>query len=155
MEISHMAHFLSRFRSHAVCCGLAFVVLACASVGSRHLRGSAEQLHAASNRLYVEAQHPAEDAHGDRISRYAEGLSKAAESFDRAVRDGESRDNVEEQYRRVADRYTQLREGLTTESIEDQNERLLQNFDDVTTAYRRVQGAMNARFPSEKERMHY
>lgn len=134
---------------------LAFLITACATAGGGNLRGSVAQLDAASNRFYVAARYEGEDRYRGRISRYAEGLSKASESLDRAIDRGESRDEIEEQYRRVVDRYSQLHEGLAAEGYADQSTHLLQSFDDVTAAYRKVQGAVGARLASQKERLHY
>jgi hypothetical protein len=136
-------------------CAVAFLAAACASTGSGNLRGTAQQLNAASTRFYTEARYEGDDNYRGRISRYAEGLSKAAEGLDRAVHRGESPDEVEEQYRRVVDRYGQLHDGLAAEGYAEQSKRLLESFDHVTAAYRTVQSAMSARFASEKGRMHY
>ena len=150
-----MKHCLHQRRlSLLVICALTSLA-ACAGIGSGNLRGSAHQLNVASSHLYVQAQYKGEDKYRGRISRYAEGLSKAADGFDQALRNGDSRDDVEEQYRRVTEHYRELHDGLTATGYTEQSEHFEQSFADVTAAYRQVQGVMSARLASERERVRY
>lgn len=150
--MKHRFHQL-RFSVLVVC--VLTSLAACAGMGAADLRGSAHQLNIASNHLSVQAQYKGEDTYRGRISRYAESLSKAAEGFDRALRDGDSRDELEDQYRRVTEHYRELHDSLTSAGHTEQSEHLQQSFADVTAAYRQVQGVMSARLASERERMRY
>lgn len=68
----------------------------------------------------------------DRVGRDAEALAKAARNVDRALDTGHSRDDVETEYRRVADGYEQLHSRLADEGYADQNRNVLEDFDRVT-----------------------
>ena len=82
-------------------------------------------------------------------------LAKAAHNFDRALEKGHSRDDVETEYRRVADGYEQLHSRLADEGYADQNRHVLEYFDRVTAAYRRVEAGMSRRSVSARESARY
>jgi hypothetical protein len=152
--------FVARFHSQwlgSVFSTLALLLLTtvCATSGSQNLRSSALQLDEVSSRFSQDARYEGDDGYRGRVSHDAEGLARAADGFNRAIHESGSRDEVEEQYRRVVDRYNQLHEGLAAEGYAEQSRHLLGSFDDVTSAYRKVQGAMSTRFASERDSRHY
>lgn len=75
--------------------------------------------------------------------------------FDRALDTGHSRDDVETEYRRVADGYEQLHSRPADEGYADQNRHVLEDFDRVTAAYRSVEAGMSRRSVSARESARY
>jgi hypothetical protein len=68
---------------------------------------------------------------------------------------GNSRNDVEGEYRRVTDSYEQLHSQLADEGYADQNRRVLQDFDRVTAAYRDVEDGMSRRSASARDSGRY
>ena len=82
-------------------------------------------------------------------------LAKAAHNFDRALDKVHSRDDVQTEYRRVADGYEQLHSRLADEGYADQDRHVLEDFDRVTAAYRNVEAGMSRRSVSARESARY
>jgi hypothetical protein len=122
----------------------AFVFAACATT-HESLRTSANRMDDASTRFAAEIRYQGNDSKRDRVSRDAEALAKAAHNLDLALSKGESRANVEDEYRNVSDSYGQLHTQLSEEGYAVQDKRVLEDFDRVTTAYRDLEVGMGHR----------
>ena len=125
----------------SVSCSAAAAGLLTAYATSRSdsLRTSASRLDDASRHFSSQIQFHGDDSRQGRISRDAEDLAQAARTLDQAVIDGGSNENLQSDYRRVTDRYEQLRGQLGDDGYAEQNRRVLQDFDRVTAAYRDVE----------------
>jgi hypothetical protein len=137
------------------CCISACLLAACATTRTESLRASASRLDDASSHFSSQVHYQGDDSRRDRVGRDAEALAKAAHNFDRALDTGHSRDDVETEYRRVADGYEQLHSRLADEGYADQNRHVLEDFDRVTAAYRNVEAGMSRRSASASERARY
>ena len=121
------------------------LLAACATSRPESLRTSASCLDDASRHFSSQIQFHGDDSRHGRISRDAEDLAQAARTFDHAVVDGGSTENLQSDYRRVTDRYEQLRGELGDDGYAEQNRQVLQDFDCVTAAYRDVETGMGSR----------
>jgi hypothetical protein len=121
------------------CSAAPALLVACATSRSDSLRTSASRLDDASRHFSSQIQFHGDDSRQGRISRDAEDLAQAARTLDQAVIDGGSNENLQSDYRRVTDRYEQLRGQLGDDGYAEQNRRVLQDFDRVTAAYRDVE----------------
>ena len=145
-----MKSFLKKFQL-LMSCGVAAILLAaCVTDRAESLRVSAAHLADASSDFSAQIRHQDDDSSRDLVSRDAEALAKAAHNFDQALNRGESRAEVEDEYRRVADNYERLHEQLAAEGYAAQNRRVLEDFDRVTVAYRRVSAVMDTRVASTR-----
>jgi hypothetical protein len=132
-------------------CAAVCVLAACVTTRAESLRASASRLDDASSHFSSQIQYQGDDSRRGRVSRDAEALAKAARNLDRALQKGNSRDDVEGEYRRVRDNYEQLHSQLAAEGYADQNRRVLEDFDRVTTAYRDVEAGMSRRSASARD----
>ena len=131
--------------------GVAAILLAaCVTNRAESLRTSAARLDEASSQFSAQIHYQGDERSRDRVSRDAEALARAAHNFDQALLKGETRAEVEDEYRRVADNYEQLHEQLAAEGYAAQNRRVLEDFDRVTAAYRKVELAMGTRTASTR-----
>jgi hypothetical protein len=130
-------------------CAAACLLAACATTES--LRASASRLDDASKDFSSLLQYQGDDGRRDRGSRDAAAMAKAAHNLDVALDKGNSRDDVEAEYRQVTDRYDQLHSQLADEGYAEQNRRVLEEFDRVTAAYRNVEAAMNGRSTNARD----
>jgi hypothetical protein len=145
-------------RTHLVllsCCAAACLLAACATTRTESLRASASRLDDASRHFASQIRYQGDDSRLDRASRDAEALAKAAHNLDHALVDRHSRDDVETEYRRVTDGYEQLHSQLADEGYARQNQRVLADFDRVTTAYRSVEAGMSRRGASARDSRRY
>jgi len=126
-------------------CAVAVLFTACATTRTESLRTSATKLDDASSQFAAQIRYQGDDSKRDRVSRDAEAMAKAAHNLDLALGKGDSRADVEDEYRRVTDSYGQLHSQLATEGYADQDKRVLEGFDRVTTTYRNVEAAMGRR----------
>jgi hypothetical protein len=124
------------------CFAAACLLAACATSRSDSLRTSACRLDDASSHFSSQVQGHEDDSRHGRVSQDADDLAKAARTFDHAVVDGGSNENLQSDYRRVTDRYEQLRGQLGDDGYAEQNRQVLQDFDRVTAAYRDVEAGM-------------
>ena len=136
-------------------CAVACLLAACATTRTESLRASASRLDEASSHFSSQIQYQGDDSRRDRVSRDAEVLAKAARSLDRALGNGNSRDDLDAESRRVTDAYEQLHSQLAAEGYAEQNRRVLADFDRVTTAYRKVEAGMGRRNASARSDTRY
>ena len=127
-------------------CAAVCLLAACVTTRTESLRASASRLDDASSRFASQIRYQGDDSRRGRVSADAEALGKAARNLVRALDKGDSRNDVEGEYRRVTDRYGQLHSQLADEGYADQNRRVLEDFDRVTAAYRDVEAGMNRRY---------
>lgn len=132
-------------------CTAVCLLAACATTRTESLRASASRLDDASRHFSSQIQYQGDDSRWSRVSRDADALAKASHNLDRALQQGHSRDDVEDDYRRVTDSYEQLHGQLADEGYADQNRRLLQDFDRVTAAYRDVEAGMGNRSANARD----
>ena len=132
-------------------CTAACLLAACVTTRTDSLRASASRLDDASSHFASQIPYQGDDSRRGRVSRDAEALAKAASNLDRALQKGDSRDDVEGEYRRVTDRYEQLHSQLADEGYAEQNRRVLEDFDRVTAAYRDVEAGMSRRSASTRD----
>ncbi|HYM34739.1 MAG TPA: hypothetical protein VET48_05035 [Steroidobacteraceae bacterium] len=126
-------------------CAAAIVFAACATTRTDTLRASAARLDDASSRFSAEFRYQGDDNRRERVSRDAETMARAAHNFNFALRNGKSRADVEDEYRRVRDSYGELHSQLADQGYAEQNRRVLEDFDRLTTTYRDVEAAMASR----------
>jgi hypothetical protein len=150
-----MNTYLRKYTMLLSCFTAACLLAACATTRTESLRASASRLDDASSHFSSQVQYQGDDSRRDNVGRDAEALAKAAHNFDRALDKGDSRDDVETEYRRVADGYDQLHSRLADEGYADQNRHLLEDFDRVTVAYRDVEAGMSRRSGSVRESARY
>jgi hypothetical protein len=143
-----MKTYLRKYLALLSGCAAVCLLAACATTRTESLRASASRLDDASRHFSSQIQYQGDDSRLGRVSRDAEALAKAAHNLDRALQQGHSRDDVEDEYRRVTDSYEQLHGQLAAEGYADQNRRVLEDFDRVTTAYRDVEAGMGRRSAS-------
>jgi hypothetical protein len=136
-------------------CTVACLLAACATTRTESLRASASRLDDASSHFSSQIRYQGDDSKRDRVSRDAEVLAKAAHNLDRALGGGNSRDDVDAEYRRVTDGYDKLHSQLAAEGYAEQNQRVLADFDRVTTAYRQVEAGMGRRNASARSSTRY
>ena len=144
-------------RHLAVLSGCAAVCLlaACATTRTESVRASASRLDDASRHFSSQIHYQRDDSRRGRVSGDAETLAKAAHNFNRALDKGNSRNDVEGEYRRVTDSYEQLHSQLADEGYADQNRRVLEDFDRVTAAYRDVEAGMSRRSANARDSGRY
>ena len=124
-------------RLAGMCLALAMALAGCAAMGSR-LQTSAADLDRHSQRFYEDIR----DNGTDRESvRNAQDLAAAADEFHRAVDHGTPRENLDDEFDRVARHYHDLRERYDHTGNRVERE----HFADVTTAYLEVEGALKYR----------
>jgi hypothetical protein len=144
-----MSTYLRKYLVLLSGCTAVCLLAACATTDS--LRASASRLDDASRHLSSQIQYQGDDSRWNRVSRDAEALAKAAHNLDRALQQGYSRDDVENEYRRVTSGYEQLHGQLAAEGYADQNRRVLEDFDRVTAAYRDVEAGMSRRSANARD----
>jgi hypothetical protein len=132
-------------------CAAVCLLAACATTRTESVRASASRLDDASRHFSSQIQYQRDDSRRGRVGGDAEALAKAAHNLNRALDKGNSRDNVEGEYRRVTDSYEQLHSQLADEGYADQNRRVLEDFDRVTAAYRDVEAGMSRRSASTRD----
>ncbi len=140
-----MNTYIGEYVAPVSCSAAAGLLAACATSRSDSLRTSASRLDDASRHFSSQIQFHGDNSRHGRISRDAEDLAQAARTFDRAVVDGGSNANLQGDYRRVTDRYEQLRGELGDDGYAERNRQVLQVFDRVTAAYRDVEAGMGSR----------
>jgi hypothetical protein len=150
-----MNTYLRRYLVLLAGCTAVCLLAACATTRTESLRASASRLDDASRHFASQIQYVRDDSRRGRVSGDAEALAKAAHNLDRALERGNSRDDVEGEYRRVTDSYEQLHSQLADQGYADQNRRVLEDFDRVTTAYRDVEAGMNRRSASTRDSGRY
>jgi hypothetical protein len=123
----------------------ACLLAACATSRTDTLRTSASRLDDASSHFSSQVQGHGDDSRHGRVSRDADDLAQAARTFDHAVVNGGSNEILQSDYRKVTDRYEQLRGQLGDDGYAEQNRQVLQDFDRVTAAYRDVEAGMGGR----------
>jgi hypothetical protein len=124
-------------RLAGICVALAAALAGCVAMGSR-LQTSSADLDRHSQRFYEEIR----DNGADRESvRDAQDLADAADELHRAVEHGTPRENLDDEFDRVARYYHDLRERYDHNGTREERER----FEDVTTAYLEVEGALKYR----------
>ena len=136
-------------------CAAVCLLAACVTTRTESLRASASRLDDASSRFASQIRYQGDDSRRGRVSADAEALAKAARNLVRALDKGDSRNDVEGEYRRVTDRYGQLHSQLADEGYADQNRRVLEDFDRVTAAYRDVEAGMSRRSASVRDSGRY
>jgi hypothetical protein len=136
---------LRNYRLLLSVCAAACLLTACATPGHQSLRTSAARLNDASSQFSAQLRYQGDDSRRGLLSRDANAMATAARSLDRALVNGNTRVEVEDEYRRVADSYQQLHTQLAAEGYAEQNRQVLSDFDRVTTAYRSVEAAMGLR----------
>jgi hypothetical protein len=136
-------------------CAAVCLLTACATTRSESVRASASRLDDASRHFSSQIRYQRDDSRRGHVSRDAEALAKAAHNLDRALDRGNSRDDVEGEYRRVTDSYEQLHSQLADEGYADQNRRVLDDFDRVTAAYRDVEAGMSRRSAGARDSARY
>jgi hypothetical protein len=132
------------------CCIAACLLAACVTTRGESLRASVARLDDTSSHFSAQIRYQGDDSRLDRVSRDAEDLAKAAHKLDQSVNRGDARADVEDDYRRVTDRYEQLHSQLADEGYATQNRQVLADFDRVTLAYRDVEAAMSLRTASAR-----
>lgn len=137
-----MNRYLRKYLVLLSCTG-ACLLTACATTKS--LQASTERLDEATRQFSSQIQYQGDDSRRDRVSRDAEVLAKAAHNLNSAVDKGDSRDDFDAEYRQVAEGYAQLHRQLADEGYAGQNQKVLADFDRVTTAYRSVEAGMSRR----------
>ena len=140
--------YLRHYRTLLSVCAAAFVLAACVTTGHESLRASAARLDDASSHFSAQLQYQGDDSRRGLLSRDAEAMAKSARNLDRALSKGNTRPEVEDEYRRVSDSYEKLHMQLADEGYAAQNQQVLTDFDRVTNAYRRVEAAMGLRTAS-------
>jgi hypothetical protein len=141
---------LRHYRALLSVCAAACLLTACVTTGHESLRASAARLNDASSHFSAQLQYQGDDSRRGLLSRDAEALAKAAHNLDRVLSNGNTRLDVEDEYRRVSDNYEQLHVQLADEGYAAQNRQVLTDFDRVTTAYRNVEAAMGLRTASAR-----
>jgi len=136
-------------------CAAVCLLAACVTTRTESLRASASRLDDASSRFASQIRYQGDDSRRGRVSADAEALGKAARNLVRALDKGDSRNDVEGEYRRVTDSYGQLHSQLADEGYADQNRRVLEDFDRVTAAYRDVEAGMSRRSASVRDSGRY
>jgi hypothetical protein len=136
---------IRKYLAPVSCSAAACLLAACATSRSDSLRTSASRLDDASSHFSSQIQSHGDDSRRGRISQDADDLAKAARTFDHAVVDGGSNENLQSDYRKVTDRYERLRGQLGDDGYAEQNRQVLQDFDRVTAAYRDVESGMGSR----------
>ena len=140
--------FLRQYRALLSLGVAAFVLAACVTTGHESLRASAARLSDASSHFSSQLQYRGDDNRRSLLSGDAETMAKSSRNLDLALRNGNTRVEVEDQYRRVTDSYQQLHAQLADEGYAEQNRQVLIDFDRVTTAYRDVEAKMSMRTAS-------
>jgi hypothetical protein len=138
-----MTRYLRKSLVLLSCCTAACLLAACATTQS--LQASTARLDEASRQFSSQIRYQGDDSRRDRVSRDAEVLAKAAHNLNSAVDKGDSRDDFDAEYRRVAEGYEQLHRQLADAGYAGQNQQVLADFDRVTTAYRSVEAGMSRR----------
>ncbi len=126
-------------------CVAALMLTACVTERHETLRTSVARLDDASSHFSTEIQYQGDDNRRDRVSRDAEVLARSVRKLNRDLIAGETRAQLDDDYRSVADNYDQLHMQLADEGYAEQNRHVLEDFDRVTLAYRDVQSAMTLR----------
>ena len=154
-------------RTPAMMLTLLLAATGCVTTGSNNLRSAADNLDTRAQRLYDVVRH---NDNGDRdyrdhdrdrdrdyrdnnyrdngyrtdehAVRDAEALAKAADDFQRAVGRGETHDELNNEFDRVAEHYHHLREYYDGHSRDREEQ---DRFNDVTDAYVDVEGALKYR----------
>jgi hypothetical protein len=122
-------------------CNAACVLATCATAGHQSLRASAARLADASSCFAAQHQHQG-DNHWGLLSRNAEAMATSAHDLDCAVSRGYICGEIENEYHRVTDNYQQLSSLLANENYAELHQRMLAEFDRITTAYRSTEAAM-------------
>src|SRR6202171_75308 len=136
-------------------CAAGCLLAACVTTRTESLRASASRLDDASDLFASQIRYQGDDSRRGRVSADAEALGKAARNLVRALDKGDSRNDVEGEYRRVTDSYGQLHSQLADAGYADQNRRVLEDFDRVTAAYRDVEAGMSRRSASVRDSGRY
>ena len=136
-------------------CAAVCLLAACVTTRTESLRASASRLDDASSRFASQIRYQGDDSRRGRVSGDAEALAKAARNLARALDKGDSRNDVEGDYRCVTDSYERLHSQLADEGYADQNRRVLEDFDRVTAAYRDVEAGMSRRSASARDSGRY
>jgi len=147
--------YLRKYLVLLSCCTAACVLAACATTRAQSLRASAARLDDASSHFAAQIRYQGDDSRRGRVSGDAEALAKAASNLDRALERGNSRDDVETEYRRVTDGYAQLHSRLADEGYASQNRQALADFDRVTAAYHDVEAGMSLHSASTRDSSRY
>jgi len=145
-----MNPYLRQVRALLGVCAAAVLLSACVTTGHESLRASAARLDDASSHFSAQLQYQGDDSRRGLLSRDAEAMAKAAHNLDRALSKGNTRPEVEDEYRRVRDNYEQLHVQLADEGYAAQNRQVLTDFDLVTNAFRNVETAMGMRTASTR-----
>jgi len=145
-----MNPYLRHVRALLGVCAAAVLLSACVTTGHESLRASAARLNDASSHFSAQLQYQGDDSRRGLLSRDAEAMAKAAHNLDRALSKGNTRPEVEDEYRRVRDNYEQLHVQLADEGYAAQNRQVLTDFDLVTNAFRNVETAMGMRTASTR-----
>jgi len=127
----------------AICAMLA--ATACATTRVDPMRASSQRLEDRAGDFYAQIRYEGDNSRRDRISRDAQALSESARNLNAAVERRASSDQVAIEYDRVAKNYHRLQDDLADEGYAEQNRRVLEDFDRVTTAYRDVEAAFAER----------
>lgn len=135
--------YLRQYPALLSICATACLLAACVTTGRESLRASVARLDDASSHFSTQLQYQGDDSRRGLLSRDADAMAKAAHNLDRSIADGNTRTEVENEYRRVTRSYQQLHAQLADEGYADQNKQVLVDFDRVTTTYRNVEAAMN------------
>ena len=123
----------------------ALTIAACATTRVDSMRASAQRLEDRSDEFYSQIRYTGDNSYRDRVSRDALALSEASRDLNRAVERRASSDQVALEYDRVVKNYRRLQDDLADEGYADQNRRVLEDFDRVTTAFRDVEAAFAER----------
>jgi len=130
---------------NALVIGVVLLAAACATTRVDPLRASSQRLEDRTGDFYSQIRYEGDNSRRDRISRDAQALSESARGLNLAVERRASSDQVAIEYDRVAKNYHRLQDDLADEGYADQNRRVLEEFDRVTTAYRDVEAAFAQR----------
>lgn len=124
---------------------LALTLSACVTDRHESLRMSASRLDDASSHFFSQIRYQGDDSVRDHISRDAEAMARTSHKLDQDLNDHERRSYIEDDYRQVQESYDELHRQLADEGYAEQNRRVLQDFDRITTTYHDVQAAFSVR----------
>lgn len=119
---------------------LTSLLAGCFAVGGSSLRAAADRLDDNAQRFYQEVSRDTSSGHG---TRDAGALAAAASDFSREVQRGTPRDELQDDFDRLAERYHHVREQYGDSGRLNSEER--RRLDDVTHAYLELEAAVKYR----------
>jgi hypothetical protein len=125
---------------------IAFAMVACATSRNDSMRASSQRLEDRASEFYSQIRYDGDNSRRDRVSRDAQALVDSARSLNNAVERGHTTEQVRVEFDRTVRDYDRLQQDMADAGFADQNRRVLEDFDRVTTAYRDVESAFGTRY---------